>query len=211
LHEIDLPTWPRRAHFEVYRSYDDPHFNLCAPVDLTIFQPAVKANGLSFTVALVYLLARAANGLPEFRQRIRGERVIEHEVVHPSTTILAEGDLFSFCTFPYEPDFKRFAVQAGAAMARVRQRISLADEPGQDDLLFMTGIPWVAFTSLKHPIPSRPVDSVPRIAWGKYTRLGERLEMPLSVQVHHALMDGVHLGRYYQAVQALLDNPDEII
>jgi chloramphenicol O-acetyltransferase type A len=31
--------------------------------------------------------------------------------------------------------------------------------------------------------------------------------MPLSVQVNHALMDGIHVGRYYGQVQAYLDNP----
>jgi chloramphenicol O-acetyltransferase type A len=33
--------------------------------------------------------------------------------------------------------------------------------------------------------------------------------MPLSVQVHHALMDGIHVGRYYEKFQAYLDHPGE--
>ncbi len=35
--------------------------------------------------------------------------------------------------------------------------------------------------------------------------------MPLSVQVNHALMDGVHVGRYYERVQAYLDNPLDML
>ena len=35
--------------------------------------------------------------------------------------------------------------------------------------------------------------------------------MPLSVQAHHALVDGVHMGRYFEIMQAYLDQPQRII
>ena len=205
---IDPETWPRRRHFEVFNAFDYPHFNLCANVDITVFLPAVKQRSLSLTLAAAYVLARAANALPEFRWRIRGEQVVEHEVVHPSPAILAEGGLFSFCTIPYSESFTEFNQRAAEAVARVQRGIILEDEPGQDDLLFMTSIPWVSFTSLMHPIHMHPADSTPRIAWGKFFREGERLKMPLSVQVHHGLMDGFHVGRYFDLAQSLLDHPE---
>lgn len=209
---IDLSTWPRRKHFEMFRSVDYPHFNLCANVDISRFYPAVKAAGdISFTLATVYVLARVANSLPEFRWRIRGEEVVEHEVVHPSFTVLAEDDLFSFCTTPYHPDFRTFLAQAAAIMEQVKKNPTLEDEPGADNLLFMTGIPWVSFTGLMHPIHMHPVDSVPRIAWGKFAKQGEALVMPLSVQGHHGLLDGLHAGRFFGQVQELLDRPESLL
>jgi chloramphenicol O-acetyltransferase type A len=35
--------------------------------------------------------------------------------------------------------------------------------------------------------------------------------MPLSVQGHHGLMDGLHAGRYFARVQELLDRPEEFV
>jgi chloramphenicol O-acetyltransferase type A len=208
---IDLPTWPRRKHFEVYNAFDYPHINLCANVEITAFQVFVKQHALSLNITLTYLFARVANAIPEFRQRIRERQVVEHEVVHPSTTILTEGDLFSFCTIPYVEDYATFAPQAAQIIARVKAQPRLEDEPGQDDLLYMTSIPWVSFTSLQHPIHMHPVDSVPRISWGKVFAEGKALKLPLSVQVHHALLDGVHIGRYYTQVQAYLDQPEWLL
>ena len=205
---IKLHTWPRRKHFEVYRAFDYPHFGLCANVDITTFFPAVKATDATFNIAVIYALAWVANAIPEFRYRIRESQVVEHEVIHPSTTVLGGGDLFSFCTIEYTHRFADFFPWASQAIASAKESIQLEDKPGQDDLIFMTGIPWVSFTGLLHPIHMHPADSVPRIAWGKYFRDGERLVMPLAVQVHHALMDGVHVGRYYQHVQALFDRPE---
>lgn len=208
---VDLSNWPRRTHFQMFKAFDYPHFNLTAAVDLAVFYPAVKQRESSFSIALVYVLARAANAIPEFRQRIRGEQVVEHEVVHPSFTVLVENDLFSFCSVPYEADFAAFAQGALEQIAHVKENLTLEDEPHQDDLLFMTSLPWVSFTGVMHPIHMHPVDSVPRIAWGKFVREGARIHMPLSVQGHHALMDGLHVGRYFEQVQALLNEPEQVL
>jgi chloramphenicol O-acetyltransferase type A len=61
---------------------------------------------------------------------------------------------------------------------------------------------WVSFTSFKHPIHSQPADSVPRFAWGKLFEDGEYFKMP-SVQAHHALMDGVHMGRFFEKCRTI--------
>jgi chloramphenicol O-acetyltransferase type A len=203
-----MHTWPRRTHFDFYRTFDDPHFSVCADVDLTTFRPAIKERGTPVTVAIVYVLARAANAIPELRQRIRGDQVVEHEVVHPSITILSDDDLFSFCLFDYSADFATFAHGATERIALVQSNPILSNEPGQDNLLFMTAIPWISFTSFTHPTLSHRSDSVPRIAWGKFFSDGAALRMPLQVEVHHALMDGLHVGRFYEQVQTLLDHPD---
>jgi chloramphenicol O-acetyltransferase type A len=208
---IPLSTWKRREHFKIYRAFSQPHFAMCTNVDVTSLYTFVKERGDSFTVAVTYVLARVANDIPEFRFRIRGEEVVEHEVVHPSTTILAEGDLFSFCTVYYSEDYAGFSASAAERIAYVKKNPTLKDEPGLDNLLFMTSIPWVSFTSFMHPLSSIPPDSVPRFAWGKWFEEGSSLKMPLAVQVHHALMDGFHVGKFYAAVQEYLIRPDRML
>ncbi len=211
MRHINLETWPRREHFKLFSAFDHPHLGLCANVDLTAFYPVVKQRGFSFTVAIVYVLARAANAIAEFRYRIRGGEVVEHEIVHPSGTILMDEDLFTFCTFEYVEDFSEFAVRAAERIAYVKEHPTLEDEPGRDDLLFMTSIPWVSFTSVMHPMHLDPADSVPRIAWGKFFEEGKFLKMPLGVQGHHALIDGIHMGRFYAEVQDYFHHPDSVL
>jgi len=208
---IDMQTWSRREHFEVFSAFDHPHFGMCANVDLTKFYPVVKQRDISFNVATVYVIARAANAIPEFRYRIRAGGVVEHEIVHPSTTVLTKEDVFSFCTFDYTEDFALFAARAVEQIAQVQEHPKVEDSPDQDNLLYMTAIPWVSFTSFMHPMHLQPADSVPRFAWGKLFEDGELLKMPLSVQAHHALMDGVHVGKFYAEVQGYLRQPDFLL
>ncbi|MGD1993488.1 MAG: chloramphenicol acetyltransferase [Anaerolineae bacterium] len=211
MRHISLGAWSRREHFELFNSFDYPHFSMCANVDLTAFYPVVRQRGIPFTVATVYVLARAANAIPEFRHRIRQGEVVEHEVVHPATTILADDDIFGFCFFDYTEDFTRFAARAVERMAQAKENPTLAGGVGRDDWLYMTAIPWVSFTSFMHPLHLSPVDSVPRFAWGRFFEEGGSLKMPLNAQAHHAVMDGLHMGRFYEKVQDYLDHPDPVL
>jgi len=211
MRRIDIESWQRRDHFNLYKDWTYPHFSLTANVDLTAYYPYIKQHGISVNVAIIYVLARTANEIPEFRQRIRGNDVVEHDLVHPSSTILTDDDLFSYCTFDFDPDFSVFAPRAVDTITYVRENRILEDELGRDDYLFMTAIPWVSFTHMMHPIDLKSVDSVPRIAWGKFFEDGERLKMPLGIQGHHSLMDGIHLGRYYEKVQDYLNQPEYLL
>jgi chloramphenicol O-acetyltransferase type A len=210
---IDMDSWPRRQHFSFFGNMDHPFFGMCANVDLTAFYPYVKQRGISFTAAIVYVVSRAANAIPEFRYRLREGKVVEHEIVHPSLTVLYGDDLFSFCFIEYTEDFAAFGPRAVERIAYVQAHPTLEDDDteGVDDLLFMTAIPWVSFTSFDHPMHLNPADSVPRFAWGKFFGDSRLLQMPLSVHGHHGVMDGIHVGRYFAEVQDYLNRPDSIL
>lgn len=208
---LDMSVWPRREHFEFFGAFNHPHFGMCAEVDLTAFYPAVKECGHSINTAIVYAISRAANAVPEFRYRIRAGKIVEHEIVHPATTILVNADVFAFAFFDYTEDFSEFAARAAEKLAHHREHATLEDPPGRDDFLFMTAIPWVSFTSFRHPMRLHPTDSVPRFAWGKFVEEGGRLKMPLDVQGHHALMDGIHIGRLFAALKDILDDPNAML
>ena len=122
-----------------------------------------------------------------------------------------DNNLFTFCTFDYTDDFSLFAAKAKEQIAYSKANPTLEDGPGRDDLLFMTAIPWVSFTSFMHPLHLHPVDSVPRFAWGKFFEEGEHIKMPLSVQGHHGVMDGFHVGKYYAEIQDDMYQPETVL
>ena len=211
MQKIDKQSWSRLEYYEFFKNFNHPHFNMCANIDLTSFKPYINSRGYSLTIGIAYVISLTANAIPEFRYRIRDNEIVVHDTVSPSLTILVENDLFSFCTIDYSQDFSVFAQRATRRIAEVKSNPTIKDPPGRDDLLFMTAIPWVSFTSFTHPMRQHPEDSIPRFAWGKIFEEGNRIKMPLSVQGHHALMDGIHIGKYYQQIQEYLDQPDNIL
>lgn len=160
---------------------------------------------------MVYIATKTANEIKEFRYRIRGNDVIEHKTVHPSFTIMSQPEVFSFCSVDYNEAFSQFSKSVDEKRLELEGKVYVDDEPEMDNRLYITSLPWVTFTSVSHPIHIKSVDSVPRIAWGgKFFEENHVRKMPLSVQVNHAVMDGVHVGKYFELLQDTLNNPESI-
>jgi chloramphenicol O-acetyltransferase len=204
---IEVETWPRREHFRMYSGFEFPHVNICVQLDITELWANRARAGASPTLALVYVITRAANRVPELRQRIRGQQVVEHEVVHPLITVLGDDDLFGVVTLTYDARFTTFASMAAEGLARAKQGTSLDEFPhdqeakfARDDLLSITILPWLAFTAFS--ITRRPqVDCIPLLAFGKVQAAGERFLLPFFVNFHHALADGLHVARFVKYVE----------
>lgn len=187
-----------------------PHFSLVVPVSFGKVYECIRREGLHFTSAVVYLISRSANSIPELRRRIRSDRVVEHDVVHPSFSIQTGGtDVFSFCYVDYNSDFSVFTRSVHSAMREMAATPSFEDDPDRDDYLFLSAIPWVHFTSLTHPIQIRNVDSIPRITWGKLSSEEEGCKLPVGLQAHHGVVDGRHAGAFYQTLEDLCRNPED--
>ncbi|WP_034439934.1 chloramphenicol acetyltransferase [Clostridium ihumii] len=207
--ELDLETWNRRKQFELYKNMDYPHVNVCANVDITKFYEYIKEKEKPFFISFVYVVSKVANEIKEFKYRIRGNSVVEHETVNPSFTIMGQDDVFNFCSTKFTYNFNEFVLNGLNEIEKKKNVVELEDDEVSDNCIFMTSIPWVSFTSMSHPIDMSPVDSIPRIAWGKYFKENGSLKMPLSVQAHHAVVDGIHIGRYFERIEEILNNPKD--
>jgi len=208
---IDTENWKRKDHYNYFKQLDYPHFNICGNLDITNFYKYIRENELPFFISFLYAAVKTANDIEEFKLRIREGMVIEHDTVSPSFTVMTDDEVFSFCTSDFKAEFKDFKTSTLKEIEKVKNNVNIDDEPGRDDLLYITSIPWVSFTNITHPINMSPVDSIPRISWGKYFTENNKIKIPLSVQVHHALVDGVHVGQYFNLLQEISDNPGKYL
>lgn len=87
---IDMDTYPRRVHFETFLAMDYPYAGVCADVDITPLYERLKRDGLPFFLTLVYVITRAANSVPELRQRVRGRGIVEYLHCDSSYTLALE-------------------------------------------------------------------------------------------------------------------------
>lgn len=204
---IDIENWKRKNHYNYFKQLNYPHFNICGNLDITMFNRYIKEKDIPFFISMLYVSAKTANIIKEFRYRIREDKVVEHETVNPSFTVMTENEVFSFCTVKFIDEFNDFKTNTSKEIQKSKNNVIIEDEPGRDDLLYITSIPWISFTNVTHPIQMNPVDSIPRISWGKYFEENGKIKLPLSVQSHHALVDGINVGQYFSTIQEILDNP----
>lgn len=198
---LDTTTWKRREVFHFFRKFDDPFFNVSANVDVTELYDFCKKNKLSFTLASLHCSTSAANSIEEFRMRLVGGEVRTYDLIHPSLTVLHDDETFSFCYLEMQPALVDFVANGRAKIDEQLRNRQL--DPGDDehDKYHYSIMPWVSFTAVKHARRFGREDSVPKIVFGKIFEENGRRKMPISVEANHALMDGLHVGRYFERFQ----------
>lgn len=208
---LDIANWSRRQLFEFFVNYTNPYFNVCAAVDITSLKKFVDERGVKISLAVHYFAMRVANEIEPFRYRLKDDKVFVYDVVDGGTTVLLPNESFSLAYFEYHKDFERFVSEMGKAVEDVRTGTGQLTPTMRDDVIYHTTLPWISFTSFAHARNKGRGDSIPRIVFGKFTTVNGRLMMPISVEVHHALMDGLHVGKYLTRIEEALAAPEDFV
>ena len=206
---LDQNNWPRKSTYDFFRHFDKPYFNVCVQLDVTDLVSLCRQRRVSSFLAYHYLALKAANDVPEFHYRLRGDQILIHPTVHGGSTLLLPNETFSFVYFDYHDDFNRFAEETGREIQRVKSGDGkFLPRDDHDALIHFTTLPWISFTSFSHARNWGRDDSIPKIAFGRFTEITGRSLLPMSVEVHHALMDGFHVGRFINKCEEMMLDPD---
>lgn len=196
---IDMEQDPRREQYDYFRSLANPYVGVTVNVDVTALLEWTKANHSSFFLSFLYATVRAANSVPELRRRIRGEQMVEYANCPSSHTVALGNGSYCYCQLEVNRTLEDFLAYAAEAQDYARDHPTLEDGEDGESLFFVSCVPWLSYTSMIQPVPV-PADSNPRITWGKYFRQGEQTLMPVTLLAHHALVDGIHIARFYEAL-----------
>ena len=197
---IDLASYKRKGHFEYFNSFAYPYVGTTANVDITALLKKVKDEKLPFFLAVCYCASRAANSVPELRQRIREGGIVEFDRCRVSHTVALEDGTYCYCTLEDVPDFHAYLAEGKRAQEAAKRQASIEEDPEETlEKFFVSSIPWLSYTALVQPVPS-PADSNPRITFGKYFFQEGKVLMPVSLLCNHALVDGIHIAAFYQAM-----------
>ncbi|MBY6188269.1 hypothetical protein KUV89_16765 [Marinobacter hydrocarbonoclasticus] len=201
--------FPRQQQFDHYQNVDLPYVGICADVEVHTLLAHCKAHGLSAYRAILYACTLVAQELPWMRWRIREGQVVEFDRLDCAVTALGSDQQVRFTTIPWQKDWASFNQAADAVLANAAASPNLYNgEPeGSDNMVYHSCVPWLRFTQMVQPMPMNPVCSVPRIMWGKYDVQPDRTLMPIMIQAHHGLADGLHLAQFYERLQARLTAP----
>jgi chloramphenicol O-acetyltransferase type A len=211
-HYLDLENWSRRETFDFFIGYSNPYFNVCTKLDVTELHEFVRDRpGLKTSAAVHYFGLRAANEVEQFRYRLKNDGVFVYDVINGGTTVLMPNETFAYAYFDYKRDFEKFVTDMSQAVDEVRNGDGHLRPTMRDDVIYHTTLPWISFSSFSHARTGGRGESIPRLVFGKFTRENGRLLMPFSVEVHHALVDGLHVGRYLTKLEEALAEPESFV
>ena len=204
IRDIDMNTWPRKEIYDFFSPISNPFYSVTFTLDVTNLYRYVRERGLSFYYALVYLCTQAVNQTEAFLYTLEDGKVRMYDKRQPSFTDLNKGsELFRMVFAPCEGSIDDFC---RAAKKKSENQHFLFDPAAEtDDLIYFSCLPWMDVTGLTNERNLDPDDAIPRIAWGKYIDIDGRKHLHISLEVNHRFIDGVHIGKFNEALCRLIE------
>jgi len=202
--KVDIDNWIRKPHYQFFKAFEEPYYGVCVNVDCTSAYRFAKANGHSVFLYFLYQSLSAAQKIEAFKYRIDGDEVFLYDQIDAGSTIARSNGTFGYGHILYRPGLPEFLSDANREVERVRSASDLTRTIAPNVIRY-SALPWIDFTSISHARMFSQPDSCPRISFGKMTEAAGRKSMPVSIHVHHALVDGLHVGQYIDCFQELLN------
>ena len=207
MRKVEIKSWNRREHFEFFSKMASPYFGIVTEVDCTKAYAYCKELGYSFFAYYLYKSMKAVNSVEELKLRIVDGDVILFDRIHAGTTIGRSDGTFGFAFVNYSEDFASFNLELQSEIVAVNNStgLRLNNDDIKKDLIRHSTFPWHKFTALLHPTNFDKTESVPKITFGKFFWQNDRKLLPLSIEAHHGLVDGLHLSMYLDIFQRELN------
>jgi chloramphenicol O-acetyltransferase type A len=203
--KLNIETWNRKEHFLFFKQMEEPFFGLTVTIDCTKAYAKSKELGVSFFTYYLHKTLVAINAIEPFRYRILENEIYIFDQIDASATILREDKTFGFSLIEYAEDLPVFAEITKKEIARIQYTPGLFTREFAENLIHFSALPWINFTSFTHARSFTFPDSCPKISFGKMMDKNGKKTMSMSINVHHGLMDGYHVGKFVNLFQELMD------
>jgi chloramphenicol O-acetyltransferase type A len=202
--KINLETWNRKDHFLFFKQMEEPFYGITTTLDCTKGYEEAKQLGISFFTYYLHKTLVAVNAVENFRYRIDNDEVVLHETICASATIMREDKTFGFSYMDFAENLHEFAEIVTTEIDRIQHTTGIFTRTYPENIIHFSALPWIDFTSISHARSFTWPDSCPKISFGKMTDQNGKKSIPLSVHVHHGLVDGYHVGLFLEKLQAML-------
>lgn len=203
---IDIESWNRKEHFEFFSKMQSPFFGFTTEVDCTKAYDDAKEQGHSFYAVYLHKSMIAINTVDELKLRIVDGKVVLYNEVHVGGTIGRTDGTFGFSFFHYSEDFEIFNKELQKEIKSVQSStgLGISNDVLPINHIRHTTIPWKSFSAMLHPTNFDPKECIPKITFGKFNIREGKKYLPVSIEAHHGLADGIHLAKYVEEFERQL-------
>lgn len=207
-YRIDMKHWDRREHFSHYMNEGKCSYSITANLNVTTLLDRIRNKDVKLYPVFIYMVSRVVNSHPEFRTTFNDHGQLGYwDQMVPNYTIFHKDDkTFSALWTKYSNDFSIFYKNYQCDMKQFGDEKGLWIKGNLPTNTFsISSIPWVSFSSFNLNLYNGDY-LLPVITCGKYFADGKEILLPVSLQVHHAVCDGYHVGLFVNDLQKLADS-----
>ncbi len=206
---IDMQHWERKEHYQYYINLVKAKYTITQEIDVTNLVSEIKHRHLKFYPSFLYAIIYNINQNKEFRMGYNEQGELGYwDICHPSYTIFHEDDkTFSDIWSEYNASFPVFYNNVIQDMKQYKNIKGIKTKPrtGQN-YCPISCVPWLSFTNISYDTFTENKMLLPIICFGKYHSHHNKITLPFSIFVNHAIADGYHTCKLIQDIQHFVND-----
>ena len=196
--EVNPQETSRAEAFSMWMSSPQPMVTLVKTFDVSRLRKASRKSGIKFTVLLCWCICKAASSIEEFFLLPTQGHLYRFDKLAVNVIVQNEKGGITLCDVPYSEDIKQFNADYHAVTslaAKTCKSTSLEDSM----IIGTSALPHTELDAVVNQYSGRWNN--PFLVWGRYRKGLFKTTLPISLQFHHAQMDGMQACRFLNNLQ----------
>jgi chloramphenicol O-acetyltransferase type A len=209
---IDMNTWPMAQTFYYYTEIAPTSYTVNVMMDVTTMRNELKTRKCKFFPAYIYLVTRNISRHPEFRVAVKDGVLGHWEYLTPTYPQLHQDNkTTSLLWTEYEDCFQSFYERYLEDTKTHGNSHGILTSKGRPlpNAYIVSCIPWFHFNSFSLHNHGLKDYYLPSFEAGGFSETNGKVQMPLSITVHHATTEGYHLKVFLEQLQYDMDHTEE--
>ncbi len=209
---IDMNTWNRKDCFNHFFNNAKCTYSITVNIDITNLYSYLKVNKLRLYPTFTWIVSKAINKHEEFKMAFDNEgRLGFFDEIGPSYSVLDdETKVMNNLYTAFNNVFSSFYKGMENDLNNFKKDASFTTQ-FQNNFFIVSCLPWFNYTSFNVNNEGSSSFLFPMVTWGKFFEEGNKILMPVTIQVHHAVADGYHCSLFFSDLKEISSNPSQYL
>lgn len=207
---IDKEKYYRKGVYKHFTQDCKCSVSITNRVDVTKLYQYSKEKGTKFYINFLYILSKVLNSRDDYRISYLYEKdeLIVYEKINPTQYIFHEDT--ETCTpvyTEYFEDYKTFYKKCKREVEEAKKtrkyNLDMKNHPNWFDASYIS---WLSYDSLNIELPDGYLYFLPIVNWGRYKKEGDKIMMPVTVRMNHAVADGYLVSKVFLMLEEEIQN-----
>ena len=201
--EIRPQDSKRAEAFSMWMSSPVPMVTLTKTIDVSRLRKVSRKTGLRFNMLMCWCIGKAASNIEEFFVLPEKDKMYQYDRLAINVVVQNVKDGINLCDIPFSDDIGQF----NADYLTITDQTAKSCKNSSLEDYMIVGTSALPQTELDCIVNQyNGIWNNPFLAWGRYRKRLFKTTLPISLQFHHAQMDGAHACRFLNELQKTMDS-----
>lgn len=196
--EINPQESSRAEAFNMWMSSPMPMVTLVKTFNVSRLVKVSKKSGIKFNVLMCWCICKAASSIKEFHILPMQDKLFQFDKLAVNIVVQNVKGGINLCDVPFDDSIDLFNANY---LEQTCQVASACQNTALEDYMIIgtSALPQTELDCIINQYSGRWNN--PFLAWGRYRKGLFKTTLPISLQFHHAQMDGAHACRFLDNLQ----------